>query len=60
MSFTGRPKEKIALTRQPVLYLGFLRILKVKQPSASVNPVTNQGVSFKVFSFISRGEAKIE
>lgn len=51
MSFTCRPKEKIkiALIRQPVLYLGFLRILKVKQPSASVNPVTNQGVSFKLF-----------
>nr|CAA38844.1 unnamed protein product [Podospora anserina] len=28
---------------QPALYLGFFIILHIKQPSASVNPVINQG-----------------
>jgi len=51
--------ENTSLTRQPVMYLLSLVRLRVKQPSPSVNPVTNQGFNVDFGSFNCCG-AKVE
>ena len=53
------PIVNTALTRQPVLYLLSLVRLRVKQPSPSVNPVTNQGFNID-FDSSNCCDAKVE
>ena len=42
---------KVSWINQPVLRLGRFNILAVKQPSASVKPVINQGLRVKFKDF---------